>query len=344
MAPPDGGLAVGIAMDRATITKNADATLLRAVGGTGLALMAGLLMAALLGRAMIGRPVQRLSVTTEALLHGGTPARLGPPYASTAELGAVEQAMDALSDRLSRHEAALINSETQLSVKRQSEERFRALVELAPEAIVVEARGTVLYANSRAVDLFGADSMEELLAVPLIDRFHPDDREDCLRRLRDAGTEGAVSVSEARMQRFDGGDLVVELVVGPISYGGRPATHVMIRDVTESRLARRRLRETEERFRALVESSPDMILVHDLGRIILANSRAREDPVRRKQWRHGRGGVRLQHPRQHRPPRCHLSHAGVQQEPASASDRGNGDETRRRRSHHLRGGHGADHL
>lgn len=48
----------------------------------------------------------------------------------------------------------------------------------------------------------------------------------------------------------------------------------MIRDVTESRLARRRLRETEERFRALVESSPDMILVHDLGRIILANSRA----------------------------------------------------------------------
>lgn len=169
---------------------------------------------------MIGRPVQRLSVTTEALLHGGTPARLGPPYASTAELGAVEQAMDALSDRLSRHEAALINSETQLSVKRQSEERFRALVELAPEAIVVEARGTVLYANSRAVDLFGADSMEELLAVPLIDRFHPDDREDCLRRLRDAGTEGAVSVSEARMQRFDGGDLVVELVVGPISYGG----------------------------------------------------------------------------------------------------------------------------
>jgi PAS domain S-box-containing protein len=273
-APLDGGLSVGVAVDRAAIGDSTDTALLRTGGGLALALLAGLLLALTAARFLVSGPVSRLAGITRTLVAGGVPARVGPPYTGTAELAEVERALDTLGERLSRHETALINSETQLSVKRQSEERFRALVELAPEAIVVEARGTVLYANSRAVDLFGADGLEDLLAVPFADQMHPDDREEVRQRLRDANSAGAVGVAEVRVRRLGGEELLCEVVVGPIAYAGRPAAHIMIRDITDSRLARRRLRESEERFRALVESAPDLIVTHHRGHIVLANSRA----------------------------------------------------------------------
>ena len=55
-----------------------------------------------------------------------------------------------------------------------SEERFRKLVETAPEAIFIQTGGCFAYVNHAALKLFGATSPEELLGQPVLDRVHPD--------------------------------------------------------------------------------------------------------------------------------------------------------------------------
>ena len=272
----EGGLSVGVAVDRDRALGAANTAMARGLGLLTLVFSVGVIGAGLAAKAMVVVPLRRLEKATRSLIRGDFAQRLGPPYGGTQELADLSRAFDQLTERLANREAALITSETQLSVKRQSEERYRALVELAPEAIVVQARGAILYANSKAVSLFGAGRLEDLLARPLLDIVDAEDRDSVRKGIVDARTDGAVTLFELRLTRLDGQAFYAEVVVGPMGYGGRIATHLMIRDVTDSRDARERLRESEERYRALVETSPDMVLAHDRGRVVFANRRAAE--------------------------------------------------------------------
>ena len=56
---------------------------------------------------------------------------------------------------------------------RQSEERFRSMVEGAPEPIFIQTQLRFAYLNPKAVKLFGADRAEQLLGTPVMERFHP---------------------------------------------------------------------------------------------------------------------------------------------------------------------------
>ncbi|SOE01688.1 PAS domain S-box-containing protein [Caenispirillum bisanense] len=272
----EGGLTIAVAADRAQAMAAADTALVQGLGWLALVFAVGVIVAHMASHYMVVVPVRRLETATRSLMRGDFAQRLGPPYGGITELADLSHAFDQLTERLASREAALITSETQLSVKRQSEERYRTLVELAPEAIVVQARGAVLYANSKAVSLFGADRLEELLARPLVDLVHDEARDIVRERIVESRDDGAVTLLEVRLTRLDGRDFYAEVVIGPMGYGGRAATHLMIRDVTDSRDARERLRESEERYRALIESSPDMVLAHDRGRVLFANRRAAE--------------------------------------------------------------------
>ena len=57
---------------------------------------------------------------------------------------------------------------------RESEEEFRTLMDNAPHAVFVQARGRFAYVNKAAVRLFGATSQEQLLDRPVKERRHPD--------------------------------------------------------------------------------------------------------------------------------------------------------------------------
>ncbi len=64
-----------------------------------------------------------------------------------------------------------------------SEKKFRLFVESAPDAVFVQTQFRFSYLNPAAVQLFGADSAEQLLGKPVLDRFHPDFREKVLQRI-----------------------------------------------------------------------------------------------------------------------------------------------------------------
>src|SRR5258708_37418186 len=66
--------------------------------------------------------------------------------------------------------------EARLVTLQESETRYRRLVELSPDAILVHAQGLIVYANVAAVSLFGAAGPEQLLGTPVLDRVHADSR------------------------------------------------------------------------------------------------------------------------------------------------------------------------
>jgi two-component system cell cycle sensor histidine kinase/response regulator CckA len=143
---------------------------------------------------------------------------------------------------------------------RQSEERYRSLVELSPEAILVHARGKIVFVNPAAVKLFGASVRRDLLGLPLMDRMHPDYHAKIQDRIRTVQRGGTINPLEEKILRLDGESVEVEAVGSAIVYQGRPAVQVIFRDITERKRAREALRAANANLQALIEASPLAIL------------------------------------------------------------------------------------
>jgi len=138
-------------------------------------------------------------------------------------------------EQLQIRESAL---EAAVVALQESEERYRRLVEGAPDAFIVHTRGQIVYANTAAVRLFGATAPQELQGRDLFTFFHPDDRDAARRRhaVVELGSR-ATEPAEMRCIRLDGTSIEVETLGQPITYFGRPADQTVIRDITDRKRA-----------------------------------------------------------------------------------------------------------
>ena len=117
---------------------------------------------------------------------------------------------------------------------RESEDRYRRLVENVPDAILVYGKELFLYANSAAIRLFGAERTEQIIGQPFLSIVHPDNRalaEERFQLAEDAHMDS--SNQELRLARFDGTPVEVETVRIPVTYRGEPAVQVILHDITE---------------------------------------------------------------------------------------------------------------
>jgi PAS domain S-box-containing protein len=160
---------------------------------------------------------------------------------------------------------------------RESEERYRRLVEHSPDGIAVHSGGKVVYLNKAGVKLMGAKSLDEIVGKPMIDFVHPDYREIVMERARQTQENGKeVELIEEKFIRLDGQTIDVEVVAIPTTYQDKPATQVVIRDITERKQAEEALRETEERLTSIIKSSEDIIVMQDLeGKYLYYNAPSR---------------------------------------------------------------------
>ncbi len=143
---------------------------------------------------------------------------------------------------------------------RMSEERYRLLVDLSPDAVFVHSRGKVVFANPATVELLGAESADQVIGMEALDIMHPDSRER-IRALRAEIGEHRkpVVVEPMRYVRFDGTERSIQSNAAPFEWGGGNAFMVVARDVTEREQAERALRDSEARFRAIVEDQTELI-------------------------------------------------------------------------------------
>jgi len=149
---------------------------------------------------------------------------------------------------------------------RDSEKRFRGMIENAPDPIFIQTEQKFAYLNPAACKLFDIQSAEELVGKPVIARIPPDDRhivEDRGRRIRE-GLAPDRSMLEHRFLRMDGSPVWVETKGEPIAYEDKNGALVFVRDISQRREAQNALLESESRFRTLAESAPVGIVIADL--------------------------------------------------------------------------------
>ncbi|HIJ61321.1 MAG TPA: response regulator [Rhodospirillaceae bacterium] len=112
---------------------------------------------------------------------------------------------------------------------KESEGRYRSLVELSPDAIVVHTQEIIIFSNSAADRLFRATAELPLLGKRMQDLAHPEDSPHFSRPA--AAPPGGVV--EERLARLDGSFFVAEVSEAPVIFHGVHARQVVIRDVTE---------------------------------------------------------------------------------------------------------------
>jgi|GEM_PF-2059471 len=140
---------------------------------------------------------------------------------------------------------------------RESEERFRLLVENAPDAIFVQVGGRFAYGNAAAVALFGFKATDELLGTEVVSAFHPESRAAVAERIR-ALREGRPTTPNRPLMvlRADGTTRHVETSAVPFMFSGERGALVFVRDTEAKQQVELALREREAVLRAMLESLP----------------------------------------------------------------------------------------
>lgn len=138
---------------------------------------------------------------------------------------------------------------------RQSEQRYRQLVELSPNVIFVQCEGKVVFLNEAGRRLLGVGNLDEIIGQSVLSFQHPDYREAVLNRIAQLLEGKAVPPLEQKYRRMDGTWIDVEVAAAPFTYFGKPAGLVVARDISQYKRAEAALRQSEQQAKEAAESN-----------------------------------------------------------------------------------------
>jgi diguanylate cyclase (GGDEF)-like protein/PAS domain S-box-containing protein len=156
---------------------------------------------------------------------------------------------------------------------KESEERYRAVVELSNDGIALVQKEHHIYANPKLVAIFGYDRPEDIIGQPISLLVHPD---DC-RRVSDINTRRQRGEPAPRRYEFKGikksGEPVyIEISASKVTYQGEPVSLVFMRDVTQRKQIEGRLKKAGEEWQQTFDSMSDGVSLHDTdGTVVRAN-------------------------------------------------------------------------
>jgi PAS domain S-box-containing protein len=140
---------------------------------------------------------------------------------------------------------------------RESEERYRCLVDLSPDLIGIHVEGQLAFINTAGAKLLGATSPQQIIGRPLSDFWPPSQRgvADQVQRM----LEKPASPIEQKWLRLDGTNVYLEVTAVPFTYRNQPAIQLIAQDITARKRLEAALHESEDRHRRLMELYLDSI-------------------------------------------------------------------------------------
>lgn len=119
---------------------------------------------------------------------------------------------------------------------KESEDRYRQLVDYSPLGILVHQKGVIQYANPAALQLLGITDEKLIEGIPIYDIIHPDFRLIVSRRIKNIEDNGIYEPTlYEKFVRIDGQEIDVEVSGIPTKLNGESAVQVVFWDVTEKK-------------------------------------------------------------------------------------------------------------
>jgi PAS domain S-box-containing protein len=143
-----------------------------------------------------------------------------------------------------------------------SEEKYRNVVELAKDGICIIQNKVVTYCNPQLAQMWSG-TVDEIEGTPFSDYVHPEAAAEVLDRYaRRIAGEPTPAKYETALKRRDGTKLNVEFNVGMLDYLGKETEIAIIHDITERKQAEEALKESETRYRELVNTITSGVIIY----------------------------------------------------------------------------------
>jgi PAS domain S-box-containing protein len=147
---------------------------------------------------------------------------------------------------------------------KESEEQYRKLYELSPETIYVQCEGNIVFINPAGLKLFKAKNASEIIGRKVLDFIHPELKEIVSNRMSVINSEAVdLPAKEEKYLCLDGSTIDVEVIATPFLYQGKDGALVILRDISERKKSEEALKESEERYRILIETMHDGVMQVD---------------------------------------------------------------------------------
>ena len=146
-----------------------------------------------------------------------------------------------------------------------NENLFRLISEQSMLGIVLFQEGKIIYANQAAADITGRKISEIMKwsKVPFRELIHPEDLYFSVYRIarRSISNSAELSHFDCRLKKTDGSTVWIEHYSRKIQIQGKPSEMVTLIDITSQKNAENALKQSETRFRTLMENAPEAIVV-----------------------------------------------------------------------------------
>jgi PAS domain S-box-containing protein len=153
----------------------------------------------------------------------------------------------------------------------ESEQKYKHLVDIAPDAIFIAdvETGIILDANQQAAQLLGIP-VEQIIGMHQT-RLHPDDETEKYRQLFEIHAKtGAVNVrGDIHVRSSDGQKIPVQINTTVTQIGSKTVMYGIFRDITEQQAMARKMAESERRYRELYHNAQVALFVTDLNGMLL---------------------------------------------------------------------------
>jgi len=157
---------------------------------------------------------------------------------------------------------------------KRSENNFRNSLDESPLGVrIVTSDGELLYANREILNMFGYDSIDELKSISHLQRYTPETFVEYEKRIemRKHG-EYVPPNYEVSIVRKDGTIRHLEVFRKQVLWNGQMQFQALYNDITERKQAEKNLRESEKRYRVVVENANEAILITQNMKILFANT------------------------------------------------------------------------